>query len=495
MLVLLYEATGVGEISGANPPSTELRLVLEPNGDLQDTRTNYQQLLESVLKSDSMYDVRLDTKFFLDDFIDVASKYELIVEHFYNASAENVPFSKPREAVEVINDWASSVTQGRINKLVSEADITNSVIALASIASFKGQWKSPFPASNTRQGIFNGVQVDYIQQIDLLYYDDSTTLGAQLLRMPYQGGKFAMFFMLPHKGQTVDDVLGRITPQVLHQALWYMDELDVNVTIPKFKFDFSVQLSESLQKQVFAEKSNAVISPFLVKLMLVLLYEATGVGEISGANPLSTELRLVLEPNGDLQDTRTNYQQLLESVLKSDSMYDVRLDTKFFLDDFIDVASKYELIVEHFYNASAENVPFSKPREAVEVINDWANSVTQGRINKLVSEADITNSVIALASIASFKGQWKSPFPASNTRQGIFNGVQVDYMQQIDLLYYDDSTTLGAQLLRMPYQGGKFAMFFMLPHQNQTVDDVLQKVGITVEETGSDASVAGGRHS
>lgn len=87
-----------------------------------------------------------------------------------------------------------------------------------------------------------------MQQIDLLYYDDSTTLGAQLLRMPYRGGKFAMFFMLPHKGQTVDDVLGRITPQVLHQALWYMDELDVNVTIPKFKFDFSVQLSESLQK-------------------------------------------------------------------------------------------------------------------------------------------------------------------------------------------------------------------------------------------------------
>ncbi|XP_039431804.1 serine protease inhibitor 2-like [Culex pipiens pallens] len=248
MLVLLYEATGVGEISGANPLSTELRLVLEPNGDLQDTRTNYQQLLESVLKSDSMYDVRLDTKFFLDDFIDVASKYELIVEHFYNASAENVPFSKPREAVEVINDWANSVTQGRINKLVSEADITNSVIALASIASFKGQWKSPFPASNTRQGIFNGVQVDYMQQIDLLYYDDSTTLGAQLLRMPYQGGKFAMFFMLPHQNQTVDDVLSRITPQVLHQALWYMDELDVNVTIPKFKFDFSVQLSESLQK-------------------------------------------------------------------------------------------------------------------------------------------------------------------------------------------------------------------------------------------------------
>ncbi|XP_038119402.1 serine protease inhibitor 27A [Culex quinquefasciatus] len=248
MLVLLYEATGVGEISGANPLSTELRLVLEPNGDLQDTRTNYQQLLESVLKSDSMYDVRLDTKFFLDDFIDVASKYELIVEHFYNASAENVPFSKLREAVEVINDWANSVTQGRINKLVSEADITNSVIALASIASFKGQWKSPFPASNTRQGIFNGVQVDYMQQIDLLYYDDSTTLGAQLLRMPYQGGKFAMFFILPHQNQTVDDVLGRITPQVLHQALWYMDELDVNVTIPKFKFDFSVQLSESLQK-------------------------------------------------------------------------------------------------------------------------------------------------------------------------------------------------------------------------------------------------------
>lgn len=74
-----------------------------------------------------------------------------------------------------------------------------------------------------------------------------------------------MFFMLPHQNQTVDDVLGRITPQVLHQALWYMDELDVNVTIPKFKFDFSVQLSESLQKVRIVEKNlNIQLTEFFV---------------------------------------------------------------------------------------------------------------------------------------------------------------------------------------------------------------------------------------
>lgn len=124
------------------------------------------------------------------------------------------------------------------------------VITLVNALYFKGLWKYPFPENGPKR-TFNAagrkVQANYMEQNAQLYYDDSATLGAQLLRMPYQGGKFAMYFMLPHQGQTVDDVVSRITPQSLHQALWYMDESDVNVTIPKFRFDFSEEMNKPLQ--------------------------------------------------------------------------------------------------------------------------------------------------------------------------------------------------------------------------------------------------------
>lgn len=86
-----------------------------------------------------------------------------------------------------------------------------------------------------------------MEQNGQFYYDDSAALDSQLLRLSYRGGKFAMYFILPHQGKTVDDVLDKMTLSTLHQALWYMDETEVNVTIPKFKFDFSEELNQPLK--------------------------------------------------------------------------------------------------------------------------------------------------------------------------------------------------------------------------------------------------------
>lgn len=72
-----------------------------------------------VQKPNSLYDFQIGTKFFVDEFIDVISKYQIISYEYYNATVDKVPFSKPQVAAKQINDWVSKTTNGRINELVN----------------------------------------------------------------------------------------------------------------------------------------------------------------------------------------------------------------------------------------------------------------------------------------------------------------------------------------------------------------------------------------
>lgn len=312
LLTLLYEASNDAANLSETQTKKELRLVLEPNGNLNDTRSKFRMFLDSALKTNPLYDLQIGTKFFVDEFIDVITKYQSISYEYYNATVDKVPFSKPAVAAKQINDWVSKTTNGRINELVNAEGVEGAVITLINALYFKGLWKYPFPENGPKR-TFNAagrsVQADYMEQNAQLYYDDSANLGAQLLRMPYQGGKFSMYFMLPHQGQSVDDVLSRITPQALHQALWYMDESDVNVTIPKFRFDFSEELNQPLQdigiKEIFSVNASLPLlsrgkgNRSQVRVSKVFQKAGITVNEVGSEAYAATEIQLVNKFGGD----------------------------------------------------------------------------------------------------------------------------------------------------------------------------------------------------
>ncbi|XP_055527137.1 serine protease inhibitor 2-like [Wyeomyia smithii] len=556
----------------------------------------------------------------------------------------------------MINQWVSDNTQGRIQELVSADGVDGAVITLINAIYFKGLWTYPFPENGPQRKFYGSQkQIDtlYMEQSGQFYYENSSTLNAQLLRLPFRGGKFAMYFMLPHQGGSINDLLSRINSNAttLHQALRYMDETEMNVIIPKFKFGFSEELSQPLKdigiREVFLQraslplfarstsntvrvsrvfqkveiiinelgseaytttkmqletesdgdethnfnanrpflffmeneqngtllfagkveiptlrkaqnwenpnrrnrsrlraafsfhriptavrlsrrpkkmnvpvvifccilsatpmfvterftgkrhvdfdwrltkrffedlKSNAVISPFSVKILLTLLYEATG--EVTGVFDTATarELRKIHNPSGDLKVIRTLYRSLLNSALGDNPDFDFKIATKIFVDEFINVVNKYQVTSDHFYNVTADKVPFSNPKKAADIINQWVSDNTRGRIQELVSADGVDGAVITLINAIYFKGLWTYPFPENGPRREFYGSTkQIDtaYMEQNGQFYYDDSSTLNAQLLRLPYQGEKFAMYFILPHQDSSINDVLSRINST----------------
>lgn len=145
---------------------------------------------------------------------------------------------------------------------------------------FKGSWhKNRFDPNDTRTGKFyekpgKTVDVSFMNTVGNFYFSESLELDAKILRIPYvvssfewwsiprsrrrhlksnclficQGHKFAMYFILPRTVGGIDELVKNINPFVLTRHVWLMQDLPVDVKIPKFKFDFTSHLESTLRE-------------------------------------------------------------------------------------------------------------------------------------------------------------------------------------------------------------------------------------------------------
>lgn len=118
---------------------------------------------------------------------------------------------------------------------------------------FNGYWRRPFPTNETFEAPFftsPSVQqrTTFLSQTGYFFFLDSQVLDAKVLRMPYKGRKFAMTLILPNKPETeLDQLIQRMDTKSLSRAQYFMDELEVHVELPKFRFDHKSELNEVLQ--------------------------------------------------------------------------------------------------------------------------------------------------------------------------------------------------------------------------------------------------------
>jgi serine protease inhibitor len=62
-----------------------------------------------------------------------------------------------------------------------------------------------------------------------------------------QGEKYSMFIVLPNKRDGLNKLLNTVTPALIRNQLFHMSKELVDVRLPKFSFEFTGQLRETLQ--------------------------------------------------------------------------------------------------------------------------------------------------------------------------------------------------------------------------------------------------------
>lgn len=193
---------------------------------------------------------------------------------------EKLNFAKdPEGSRSQINDFVEEVTKGNIKELLVEGSLSaNTKLVLANAAYFKGQWASKFDPRATQKQIFyeasdRQVFVDMMQKVGYYNYGRSIRLPIPFdsirawelihcfvfyrsaaneklncisLEIPYlgeDGNGISMVVLLPpFVPNAVEDLLKRLTPELLEEALDDGIPREVELAFPKISFEKTYEL-------------------------------------------------------------------------------------------------------------------------------------------------------------------------------------------------------------------------------------------------------------
>ncbi|MCL0053158.1 serpin family protein [Dehalococcoidales bacterium] len=180
---------------------------------------------------------------FLPTFLD------LLAEN-YGAGLRILDFvNAPEESRITINNWVSDQTEGRIKDLIPPGLIDAFTrLVLTNAIYFNAAWQYPFNENMTEDGLFylldgGEVTVPMMKQAKMFGYAEGD--GYQAVELPYDGGELSMVLLLPEAGH-FESFEGSLDTQQVSAILERLEHRQVALTMPKFEFESSFSLKETL---------------------------------------------------------------------------------------------------------------------------------------------------------------------------------------------------------------------------------------------------------
>jgi serpin B len=196
---------------------------------------------------------------FLAEFLD------LLAEH-YGAGLRTLDFAGAPEAARVaINDWVSKQTEERIQNLIPPGIINPLTrLVLANAIYFNASWKHPFQESMTSDGPFHlldgsQVAVPMMRQAQDFGYVEGE--GVQAVELPYLGDEMSMVLLMPEAGG-FEAFEGALDAGRVDALLENLSRRRVALTMPRFEFESSLALRETLDKMGMPDAFGEGVADF-----------------------------------------------------------------------------------------------------------------------------------------------------------------------------------------------------------------------------------------
>jgi serine protease inhibitor len=167
----------------------------------------------------------------------------------YEAKLEQRELTEPKVRKE-INSWVKKETHGRIPTIIDQPIDASAKLMLINALYLNASWQTPFEKSATKDGSFkqadgSEAQVPMMHQKGRYAYEE--TEGYQAVRLPYGDGQLSMLIILPKPEADRAALMKRL----FADPTWWMKQhkaSNVDLTLPKFRVDFTVKLRDTLSK-------------------------------------------------------------------------------------------------------------------------------------------------------------------------------------------------------------------------------------------------------
>lgn len=167
----------------------------------------------------------------------------------YSAQIFSAPLSS-KKTVSSINSWVKKNTDGMIPKIIENAD-RDAVMMLINAVAFEAKWETPYTNDDIEKLEFNSYsgkskKTEFMCSTESVYLSDSDAVG---FMKPYKNGRFAFAALLPDENTGIDDYVASLSGDKLMKIFSSAKRgNEVNVKMPKFRAEYSVQLIDTLKK-------------------------------------------------------------------------------------------------------------------------------------------------------------------------------------------------------------------------------------------------------
>ena len=249
-----------------SPYSAGVALSMVAEGAEGQTRTEFDEALNGSLfkavdlGNNDTVTVKSANSVWITDNFSVRNRFVGLLEKDFGADVVNLNFADPA-TVKAINNWCSENTEGKITEIVDRLS-PSMVMMLINALYFNAPWADAFLESNTHDGVFHtasgDIQVPMMAKTDRMNYAEYQ--GAQMVELPYEGERYAMYVVLPPKGLSLDKMISYVNENLYEQAMSMMTAQKVRLTLPKLKLETEMVLNKTLQhmgvKTAFTSAAN-----------------------------------------------------------------------------------------------------------------------------------------------------------------------------------------------------------------------------------------------
>lgn len=166
--------------------------------------------------------------------------------------------------VNEINGWVKENTHGMIDSIIQKLK-PEDIMCLINALAFEAEWLDPYTTDQIHESAFTNADgkettVEMMHSEENVYLLDNNATG---FLKSYKGGKFSFGALLPNEGVSVEEYISSLTAESLLKTLT-VNKVDCPVfaAIPKFKYDYSTELTEPLKNMGMADAFDAGSADF-----------------------------------------------------------------------------------------------------------------------------------------------------------------------------------------------------------------------------------------
>ena len=229
---------------------------------------------------------------------------------------------------------------------------------------------------------------------------------------------------------------------------------------------FGFKLLHDLREQEAGP--NIFISPLSISIALTMTYNGA-VGETERAMAEVLEIDAL-----DLSTINNSNKALRNSLENPDPKVEISIANSIWSRQGFDFNQEFLEQNRVFFGAEIASLDFNSP-QAIATINDWVNTNTNGKIEKIIERINPLTMLFLINAIY-FKGNWQDEFDKSRTQPSIFylpNGSekQVQMMRREGVYPYFRGERFEATSL--PYGDGRLGMYIFLPNRDSNLNKFL----------------------